>query len=237
MTGMNWIKRFGPLILVALAVAAVIASGLGDHLSLAELKARRDQLQGFVALHPVLSFGLYILIYIAVVSLSLPGALVMTLSGGFLFGPWLGAAAASSGASLGAAVIFLVCRTAVGDSLRGKAGSTISRIEEGVRRDAFSYILTLRLIPAIPFWLVNLAAGFVNIPLRTFLAATVLGILPGSLVYSGLGAGLGEVFASGQEPNLRVIFEPHVLLPLVGLGLLSLLPVVLRRFRKSGDAA
>jgi uncharacterized membrane protein YdjX (TVP38/TMEM64 family) len=235
MTGMNWIKRFGPLILVALAVAVVLASGLADHLSLVELKARRDQLQGFVALHPALSFGLYILIYIAVVSLSLPGALVMTLSGGFLFGPWLGAAAASSGASLGAAVIFLVCRTAVGDSLRGKAGSTISRIEEGVRRDAFSYILTLRLIPVMPFWLVNLAAGFVNIPLRTFLAATVLGILPGSLVYSGLGAGLGEVFASGQEPNLGVIFEPHVLLPLVGLGLLSLLPVVLRRFRKSGD--
>ncbi len=232
---MNWIKRFGPLILVALAVAVVLASGLADHLSLVELKARRDQLQGFVALHPALSFGLYILIYIAVVSLSLPGALVMTLSGGFLFGPWLGAAAASSGASMGAAVIFLVCRTAVGDSLRGKAGSTISRIEEGVRRDAFSYILTLRLIPVMPFWLVNLAAGFVNIPLRTFLAATVLGILPGSLVYSGLGAGLGEVFASGQEPNLGVIFEPHVLLPLVGLGLLSLLPVVLRRFRKSGD--
>jgi uncharacterized membrane protein YdjX (TVP38/TMEM64 family) len=230
---MNWIKRFGPLIVIALAVAAVIASGLADHLSLAELKERRDQLQGFVALHPALSFGLYILIYIAVVSLSLPGALVMTLSGGFLFGPWLGAAAAASGASLGAAVIFMVCRSAVGDSLRGKAGSTISKIEEGVRRDAFSYILTLRLIPVMPFWLVNLAAGFVDIPLRTFLSATVLGILPGSLVYAGLGSGLGEVFASGQEPNLRVIFEPHVLLPLVGLGLLSLLPVVLRRFRKS----
>jgi uncharacterized membrane protein YdjX (TVP38/TMEM64 family) len=237
MTGMNWIKRFGPLILVALAVAVVFASGLADHLTLVELKARRDQLQGFVALHPVLSFGLYILIYIAVVSLSLPGALVMTLSGGFLFGPWLGAAAASSGASLGAAVIFLVCRSAVGDSLRGKAGSTIAKIEEGVRRDAFSYILTLRLIPVMPFWLVNLAAGFVDIPLRTFLAATVLGILPGSLVYSGLGSGLGEVFASGQEPNLRVIFEPHVLLPLVGLGLLSLLPVVLRRFRKSEETS
>lgn len=234
---MNWIKRFGPLILVALAVAVVFASGLADHLTLVELKARRDQLQGFVALHPVLSFGLYILIYIAVVSLSLPGALVMTLSGGFLFGPWLGAAAASSGASLGAAVIFLVCRSAVGDSLRGKAGSTIAKIEEGVRRDAFSYILTLRLIPVMPFWLVNLAAGFVDIPLRTFLAATVLGILPGSLVYSGLGSGLGEVFASGQEPNLRVIFEPHLLLPLVGLGLLSLLPVVLRRFRKSEETS
>ena len=233
MTGMKWIKRFGPLIIIALAVAAVFATGLADHLSLEELKARRDQLQGFVALHPALSFGLYILIYVAVVSLSLPGALVMTLSGGFLFGPWLGAAAAASGASLGAAVIFMVCRSAVGDSLRGKAGSTIAKIEEGVRRDAFSYILTLRLIPVMPFWLVNLAAGFVNIPLRTFLSATVLGILPGSLVYAGLGSGLGEVFASGQEPNLRVIFEPHVLLPLVGLGLLSLLPVVLRRFRKS----
>jgi len=230
---MNWLKRFGPLIVIALAVAAVIASGVADHLSLVELKERRDQLQGFVALHPVLSFGLYILIYIAVVSLSLPGALVMTLSGGFLFGPWLGAGAAASGASMGAAVIFLVCRSAVGDSLRGKAGSTIAKIEEGVRRDAFSYILTLRLIPVMPFWLVNLAAGFVDIPLRTFLSATVLGILPGSLVYAGLGSGLGEVFASGQDPNLRVIFEPHVLLPLVGLGLLSLLPVVLRRFRKS----
>ena len=134
---MKWIKRFGPLIVIALAVAVVIASGVADHLSLVELKARRDQLQGFVTLHPALSFGLYILIYIAVVSLSLPGALVMTLSGGFLFGPWFGAVAAASGASLGAAVIFLVCRSAVGDSLRGKAGSTISRIEEGVRRDAF----------------------------------------------------------------------------------------------------
>lgn len=234
---MNWIKRFGPLIVIALAVAAVIASGLADHLSLAELKERRDQLQTYVALHPTLSFGLYILIYIAVVSLSLPGGLVMTLSGGFLFGPWLGALAAISGASLGAAVIFLVCRSAVGDSLRGKAGSTIAKIEEGVRRDAFSYILTLRLIPVMPFWLVNLAAGFVDIPLRTFLSATVLGILPGSLVYAGLGSGLGEVFASGQEPNLRVIFEPQVLLPLIGLGLLSLLPVVLRRFRKSGETA
>jgi len=230
---MNWLKRFGPLIVIALAVAAVFASGVADHLSLVELKERRDQLQGFVALHPVLSFGLYILIYIAVVSLSLPGALIMTLSGGFLFGPWLGAAAAASGASMGAAVIFLVCRSAIGDSLRGKAGSTIAKIEDGVRRDAFSYILTLRLIPVMPFWLVNLAAGFVDIPLRTFLSATVLGILPGSLVYAGLGSGLGEVFASGQDPNLRVIFEPHVLLPLVGLGLLSLLPVVLRRFRKS----
>jgi len=230
---MNWLKRFGPLIVIALAVAAVFASGVADHLSLVELKERRDQLQGFVALHPVLSFGLYILIYIAVVSLSLPGALIMTLSGGFLFGPWLGAAAAASGASMGAAVIFLVCRSAIGDSLRGKAGSTIAKIEDGVRRDAFSYILTLRLIPVMPFWLVNLAAGFVDIPLRTFLSATVLGILPGSLVYAGLGSGLGEVFASGQDPNLRFIFEPHVLLPLVGLGLLSLLPVVLRRFRKS----
>ncbi len=230
---MNWLKRFGPLIVIALAVAAVFASGVADHLSLVELKERRDQLQGFVALHPVLSFGLYILIYIAVVSLSLPGALIMTLSGGFLFGPWLGSAAAASGASMGAAVIFLVCRSAIGDSLRGKAGSTIAKIEDGVRRDAFSYILTLRLIPVMPFWLVNLAAGFVDIPLRTFLSATVLGILPGSLVYAGLGSGLGEVFASGQDPNLRVIFEPHVLLPLVGLGLLSLLPVVLRRFRKS----
>lgn len=233
---MSWIKRFGPIVLVLALIGLALASGVTEHLTLAELKLRRDELQALVSQHPALSLAAYILIYIAVVSLSLPGALIMTLSGGFLFGPWFGGLAAATGASLGAAVIFLICRTAIGDALRGKAGSTIARIEEGVRRDAFSYLLTLRLIPVMPFWLVNLAAGFVAIPLRTFLVATVLGILPGSLVYAGLGSGLGHVFASGQEPNLRVIFEPQVLLPLIGLSLLSLLPIVLRRFRKGEPA-
>jgi uncharacterized membrane protein YdjX (TVP38/TMEM64 family) len=233
---MSWIKRFGPIILVLALIGLALASGITEHLTLAELKLRRDELQALVSQHPALSLAAYILIYIAVVSLSLPGALIMTLSGGFLFGPWFGGLAAATGASLGAAVIFLICRTAIGDALRGKAGSTIAKVEEGVRRDAFSYLLTLRLIPVMPFWLVNLAAGFVAIPLRTFLVATVLGILPGSLVYAGLGSGLGHVFASGQEPNLRVIFEPQVLLPLIGLSLLSQLPIVLRRFRKGEPA-
>jgi uncharacterized membrane protein YdjX (TVP38/TMEM64 family) len=230
---MALLKRFGPIVLVLVLIGLALVTGVTEHLTLSELKLRRDELQALVQHYPLLSLGVYILVYVAVVSLSLPGALIMTLSGGFLFGPWIGGLAAATGASLGAAVIFLICRTAVGDALRGKAGSTISRIEEGVRRDAFSYLLTLRLIPVMPFWLVNLAAGFVAIPLRTFLIATVLGILPGSLVYAGLGSGLGHVFASGQEPNLRVIFEPQVLLPLIGLSLLSLLPIVLRRFRKS----
>jgi uncharacterized membrane protein YdjX (TVP38/TMEM64 family) len=230
---MALLKRFGPIVLVLVLIGLALVTGVTEHLTLSELKLRRDELQALVQDYPLLSLGVYILVYVAVVSLSLPGALIMTLSGGFLFGPWIGGLAAATGASLGAAVIFLICRTAVGDALRGKAGSTISRIEEGVRRDAFSYLLTLRLIPVMPFWLVNLAAGFVAIPLRTFLIATVLGILPGSLVYAGLGSGLGHVFASGQEPNLRVIFEPQVLLPLIGLSLLSLLPIVLRRFRKS----
>ncbi len=230
---MALLKRFGPIVLVLVLIGLALVTGVTEHLTLSELKLRRDELQTLVQDYPLLSLGVYILVYVAVVSLSLPGALIMTLSGGFLFGPWIGGLAAATGASLGAAVIFLICRTAVGDALRGKAGSTISRIEEGVRRDAFSYLLTLRLIPVMPFWLVNLAAGFVAIPLRTFLIATVLGILPGSLVYAGLGSGLGHVFASGQEPNLRVIFEPQVLLPLIGLSLLSLLPIVLRRFRKS----
>jgi uncharacterized membrane protein YdjX (TVP38/TMEM64 family) len=230
---MALLKRFGPIVLVLVLIGLALVTGVTEHLTLSELKLRRDELQALVQHYPLLSLGVYILVYVAVVSLSLPGALIMTLSGGFLFGPWIGGLAAATGASLGAAVIFLICRTAVGDALRGKAGSTISRIEEGVRRDAFSYLLTLRLIPVMPFWLVNLAAGFVAIPLRAFLIATVLGILPGSLVYAGLGSGLGHVFASGQEPNLRVIFEPQVLLPLIGLSLLSLLPIVLRRFRKS----
>lgn len=220
------IRRFGPLVvIVALAIWAV-ASGAVQHLSLEELQSRRAELTGFVGLHPWASLGTFMALYVVVISLSLPGALVLTLAGGFLFGPWLGAAAAVISATIGSTIIFLICRTAFGEALAASAGPGLAKLQEGLRRNAFSYILTLRLIPVVPLFVINIAAGLVALPLRTFVIASLIGMAPGSLVYAGLGAGLGAVFAKGQQPNLRLIFEPQILYPLLGLAALSLLPVL-----------
>ena len=224
------LRRFGPLALVVIAVAAAFASGLTKHLSVHELRARRGLLTAYVLAHPLLSLGGYMGVFVLVVALSLPVALVMTLTGGLLFGPWVGGGAAAISCTLGSAVIFLICRTAVGDALRGQAGSMIERVEQGIRRDAFAYVAALRLIPVAPFWLINLALGFVDIPLRTFVIATFVGVLPVSLVYAGIGSSLNQVFAKGAKANLHALMHTSLVVPLVGLALLALAPIVARRF-------
>ena len=231
----GWI-RYLPIAVLGAALAAALALGVTDYLSLEALQAQREGLQSFVRDNPVLSVAIYVAAYALVVALSLPGGLVMTLAGGFLFGTWLGGGAAVTGATLGAVVIFTAARTAFRDVLRGRAGPAVSRMAEGVRTDAFSYLLTLRLLPVFPFWLVNLAAGFVDVSLRTFMLTTFLGIIPGTLVYAGLGAGLGSAFEEGRKLNLGIIFEPQILLPLVGLAVLSLAPVAWKRFRAKAPA-
>jgi uncharacterized membrane protein YdjX (TVP38/TMEM64 family) len=226
----SFLKRFGPLLLLAGLVAAAFASGLTRHLSLDELRANHEALTAFVAANRWLALAAFMGLYVAVTALSLPGALFMTLAAGLLFGPWLGGAASLVSATLGASIVFLVCRTAFGGTLAKRAGSGLAKIEAGIAKDAFSYLLVLRLVPAAPFFVVNIAAGLVRIPLATFVLASLIGMAPGSLVYSSLGASLNHAFATGKEPNLSIIFEPQILLPLVGLALLSLLPILIRRF-------
>jgi len=225
------VRRFGPLVLVAALVIAAFASGITRHLSLHELRDRHAQLEALVKAHPVLTLGAYMLTYIVIIALSLPAALVMTLTGGLLFGPWIGGLAAAFSCTLGASILFLVCRTAAGDLLKDRAGPTAAKIEAGVRRDAFSYILILRLVPVMPFWLANLALGLIDIPFSTFLTASFLGILPVSIIYAGLGSSLNVLFAEHVRPDLHLIARPSVYLPLIGLSLLALVPIVVRRMR------
>ena len=227
----GYIRRFGPLLLVVVLVAAAFASGLTRHFSIHELRQRHEQLETMVRVHPVLCLGAYVLLYTAVVALSLPAALVMTLTGGLLFGPWVGGLAAAGSCTLGASILFVICRTAAGDVLKARAGPTAARIEAGVRRDAFSYILILRLVPVMPFWLANLALGLIDIPFSTFLIASFLGILPVSIIYAGLGSSLNVLFAEHVRPDLHLIARPSVYLPLIGLSLLALVPIVVRRVR------
>ena len=225
------LRRFGPLLLILILLIAAFASGLTRHLSLHDLREHHSQLESIVRAHPLLCLGAYVVAYIVVVALSLPAALIMTLTGGLLFGPWIGGLAAAASCTLGASVLFLVCRTASGDLLKARAGPTAAKIEAGLRRDAFSYILILRLAPVMPFWLANLALGLIDIRFSTFVIASFLGIAPVSLIYAGLGSSLNTLFAQGVRPDLHIVARPAVFLPLIGLALLSLVPVLARRLR------
>ncbi len=227
-----------PVALIAIVVALAFATGLNRYLSLEMLQAKRTLLLDYVHSHPYLGIVCYIGLYAVMVALSVPGALLMTMTGGFLFGPIEGAAYAVIGMTIGAVTMFLVARSALGDVLKRHtpAGGMVQRIEAGVRANAFLYLLILRLLPAVPFWLCNIASGFVAIPMRTYVVATVLGVIPSTLIYASIGAGLGHVFDRGEKPNLALMSDPQVLFPLLGLAALSILPLLYHAWRLRRDA-
>ncbi|MGZ3272718.1 MAG: TVP38/TMEM64 family protein [Caulobacteraceae bacterium] len=225
------ILRFGPAVLVLVAVAVLLRSGLLGRLSLEGLRESRGALLAFVQAHPVESLMAYVLVYVATVALSLPTALILTLTGGFLFGPWLGGSAAAVSCTLGATIVFLISRLAVGDAVEARTGGRARALAEEIKKDAFFYILTLRLIPVMPFWLTNVAAGLIAIRATTFAAATLIGIWPVGVIYAGVGAGLGSLFDSGQPFSLHALITPRMLLPLGGLAVLSVLPILYQRRR------
>jgi uncharacterized membrane protein YdjX (TVP38/TMEM64 family) len=214
----------------ALAVLAALAFAFDLHhlISFDALKEHRAALTGFVAEHRTVAALAYVGLYAAAIAVSLPGALVLTVTGGFLFGTALGAALAVVGATIGATLLFLVARTALGDALRDRVGGAIGRMAEGFRRDALSYLLVLRLVPLFPFFVVNLACAFLGVPLRTYVIGTAIGIVPGSLVYASVGAGLGSVFDRGESFSASGVLTPEVIGALVGLAALSLVPVAYR---------
>ena len=225
------IRRLVPLAVLIVAIVAVFAFGLDDYISFDVLRRHRAQLLDFVDRHFILAPLLYILVYAVVIALSIPGGAVLTIAGGFLFGALFGAVLVVIGATLGATVVFLIAKTALGDVLRTKAGGRIRRMEEGFREDAFNYLLFLRLIPIFPFWLVNIVPAFLGVPLRTYVLATFLGIIPGSFVYASVGNGVGAVFDTGGTPDLGIIFKPEIILPIIGLAVLALLPVAYRKLK------
>jgi uncharacterized membrane protein YdjX (TVP38/TMEM64 family) len=228
---MSRIKRFLPLAILLLAIAVVFASGLADYLSFEQLKQNRAQLLDFVERHPLLAPLMFMAIYAAVIALSIPGGAVLTVAGGFLFGVGLGTLYVVLAATVGASLVFLAAKTALGDSLRQKAAPWLRRMEDGFRENALSYLLFLRLIPIFPFWLVNLVPALLGVAFPTYVVATFLGIIPGTLVYASVGNGLSAVFEAGQSPDLGIIFKPAIILPIIGLAVLALLPVAYRKIR------
>lgn len=232
---MAGIKRFVPLMVLIVVVIAVFASGVGRYLNLEALQTHEAALRGFVDSNLVLALLAFITVYALATAVSFPGAVVLTLAGGYLFGTWTGGAATVIGATIGAIMVFYVVQTSLGAALRARAeadGGTLKKVIDGVGQGAFGYILTLRLIPLAPFWLVNVAAALAHVPLRAYALATFIGIMPATFIYSGIGSGIGALVARGETPDLGVIFEPRVLLPLVALGLLSLGTTLYQRRRR-----
>lgn len=219
------------LALLAAAIAAAFAFGVPRQLSWAALALHQAVLQADARAHPWLAALAYIGVYAAVVALSVPGGGVLTVAGGLMFGPWRGAALAVVGASLGAILLFLLARTLLAAPLQRRLGRFAERLREGLARDGFNYLLALRLVPVVPFWLVNLAPALLGMKLLPYAAATVLGIIPATVVFAGIGAGLSDVLASGHTPNPAILLTPRLLLPLLGLALLALLPALWRHRR------
>ena len=226
------LRRLLPLAVLAAGFAAFFALGLHRTLTLDELAARRADLAAFVDGQGALAALAYVAVYALVVAFSVPGGTVLTLAGGFLFGIAWGAAYAVAGATLGAVAVFLAARSALGGALRRKARPWIGRLEDGFRDHAFNYMLFLRLVPLFPFWLVNLVPAFLGVPVRVYVLATLVGIVPGALVYASVGNGLGAVLDAGETPDLGLVFCPEVMLPLLGLAALALLPVAVKAWRR-----
>ncbi|MCE7998431.1 MAG: TVP38/TMEM64 family protein [Rhodobiaceae bacterium] len=224
--------RLVPLVVLAAGLVAFFVLDLGQYVTLDALKENREFLQTFVAENTALAFTVYMAVYTVMVAFSLPGALIATLTGGFLFGTIFGGLATVVAATIGATIVFLIAKTALGDTLRAKAGPGIQKMEAGFQKNAFSYLMVLRLVPLFPFFLVNLAPAFLGVKLRTFMVATFFGIIPGTFVFASVGNGLGAIFDEGGEPNLGIIFQPEVLGPILALAALSLVPVIYKRFSK-----
>jgi len=228
--GGSLLKRLLPLVVLAIVAIGVFASGLHNYLTFDSLREHRGTLLGLVEHNAVLSGLLFVATYALATALSIPGGVVLTITGGFMFGTLLGGLLVVTGATTGAAAIFLIAKTSLGNILKSKAGPWLQRMEDGFGANALSYLLFLRLVPIFPFWLVNLVPAFLGVGLGTFVIGTFFGIIPGSLVFASVGNGLGAVFDQGGTPDLGIIFKPSIIGPILALGGLALVPILYKWF-------
>lgn len=225
--------RHLPLALIAL-VAVIGAVTLRDYISFETLAENRAALLALRDQNYLLMAGGFVAAYVTIVAFSLPGAAVASVTGGFLFGLWAGTAFNVIAASLGAIAIFLAARAGLGQTLAAKLDASegrIRRLRDALRENEISVLLLLRLVPAVPFFVANLLPALVGVGLGNFAWTTALGIIPGALVFTSIGVGVGSVFDRGETPDLSLLWAPQVIGPLACLAALAALPIVLRAWR------
>ncbi|MGH6853929.1 MAG: TVP38/TMEM64 family protein [Aestuariivirga sp.] len=245
------VKTWLPVLLLAILIGAAYLAGFGHYFSLQTIAENRMLLKGFAAEHPFYAIFLYMAVYIGVVALSLPGAAVMSVAGGFLFGWPLSVPITIIAATIGAVIVFHVVKTSFGAALAERAGPTARKLTEGFARDSFSYLLFLRLVPAFPFFMVNAVAGLARVNPRTFIAATALGIIPASFAFAYLGTGLDSIIDAQMksydacvaakgiancslELDAGALLTPEIVTAFIVLGFVALIPIGFRRWQRRG---
>jgi len=221
-------------IAVILVVAIMGAYMLRDVAIFEVLRDNREALLAYRDENFVLAAAAFVAVYTVIVTFSLPGAAVASITGGFLFNLFPGTLFNMIAATTGATAIFLAARWGfgawLGKKLEGAEGS-VKKIKDGIDENQWSMLFMIRLIPFVPFFLANLVPSFLEVPLHRFVISTFFGIIPGAFVYTSVGAGLGEIFAQGETPDLGIIFEPAILLPILGLSALAALPIIIKAVR------
>ena len=249
------IKRLMPLLVLAAITALVLSQGWHKYLSLEEIARHHDILTSYINENLILSILAYSALYIVVIALSLPGGSPLTLAGGLLFGWQIAGPTTIVAATIGATIIFLIAKTALGEPLAAKAGPWLAKLRDGFKENALSYLLFLRLVPAFPFWLVNLAPALLGVPLKTYVFGTFFGIIPGTMAFSFLGSGLGSVIEAQKKSyadclaaqarggsdcaftiDTSALVTTELLLAFAALGVVALIPVLIKKFtRKQKD--
>lgn len=243
------LKRFGPLALIAIAMLVIFLMGWHEEITLERIVEFRERSHHVLAEHFVVAVLAYVLVYIVAVALSVPCGVILTPTGGLLFGTIIGGAATVVGATVGATLLFLIARTALGGSLSAHNTPWLAKLQQGFGKEAFSYLLFLRLVPAFPFWFVNVAPAILGVPLKTYVVATFLGIMPATFAFASAGAGLDSVVAAAKAEYAACVAErgadacklkihasslltKELMLALALLGLVALIPVALKKLKK-----
>lgn len=232
-----WLRLL-PIGIIVGALVAVRWTGAYEYLSFAKLQEFQGTLRNWTAANPIIAPLTLATIYAVGTAISVPGMIWVTLASGFLFGTVVGTISVVFGATVGAVAIFLAVRYALADVLRAKAGKWLEKIDREMQDGQVSYLITMRMIPVIPFWVANIAPAFLDVKARTFAWTTFVGIIPLVAVFCSVGAGIGTLLDSGEQPNLgQILLDPRVIGPLIALIGVSILPIILRKRKQAKKAA
>ena len=224
-------RRLALLVAILVLAAGAYYGAQRMGVGFQSLKENRELLMGWRNGHFLPAALVFMAVYCAVVALSLPFGFWLSLTGGFMFGTFHGALFILISATAGASLVFLAARYLFADYCQAYASNLVRKMEAGFQENALSYLLALRLIPLFPFWAVNLGPALLGVSLRIYVLGTFIGIIPGTLVFASLGAGLGTLIEAGEIPDPGVMSNPKIALPLIGLGILALAPIFVKKIK------
>jgi uncharacterized membrane protein YdjX (TVP38/TMEM64 family) len=222
------------IVVLIVAITVFFTMDFDYYLSFEALRDNRERMIDWYHEHYLMTVILFVLTYVMLVAFSFPGAVWMTLAGGFIFGPLQATIYVVVPATLGAFIVFSLAKFYFMDFFKAKSGKAIEKMETGFRLNALSYILFLRLVPVFPFWMVNLVPAFLGVSVRIFIIGTGIGIIPGTAVFCWVGSGLGVVLDAGNVLNpIEILLRPETIGPIVSLGILSLIPIIYKKFNNN----